>query len=499
METISQDSTAIHQRLIHCFDPVSRSWVTAPGQPDQFSAVPALDGEFITDVRALAPLADDFGHLLHRTPLAVLRPGSVEDVVKIVGFARQHSIQIAGRGNGHTTFGQAQAAAGIVVDVSSLRQIHHITAEHAVVDAGVVWRDLLQATLVLGLTPPVLTDYTKLTVGGTLSMGGVSGRSFRYGTQADQVLELQVVTGEGDLITCSAQQQAALFHGVLAGLGLCAIIVRATLKLIAAHPLARTHRFFYPSVQPMLQDLRRLLSREGVDYVRGNAVPLHESTVPPELFGRLQRESAAGFAYFLEATTFYTNESELTSSIGADLVFLEGTEQQEDHSYFAFTDQVVQLLAALDAAGLGHLPHPWLDLLVPNSTVDSFAAQTIAQLDPSSFLPGSLLLFYPFVKAQLQQSLFQAPEEELFFLFDILRTVPADPTLLEEVVAENRRLYEQNRACGGSFYPISAVPMTTDDWRQHFGAYWPALCHVKRHYDPDNVLGAGYSVFYLGT
>jgi FAD/FMN-containing dehydrogenase len=40
------------------------------------------------------------------------------------------------RGNGHSPFGQAQAAAGIVIDSSSLSTIHHIEVASAVPLAG---------------------------------------------------------------------------------------------------------------------------------------------------------------------------------------------------------------------------------------------------------------------------------------------------------------------------------------------------------------------------
>src|ERR671927_45202 len=134
------------------------------------------------------------------------------------------------------------AASGVVIDMSTLDQIHSVGPESAVVDAGVVWRDLLQTTVPAGLTPPVLTDYTRLTVGGTLSVGGVSGRSYVHGAQVDNVLELQVVTGEGELVTCSESENRELFEAALAGLGLCAVIVRATVRLVPARERARTLR-----------------------------------------------------------------------------------------------------------------------------------------------------------------------------------------------------------------------------------------------------------------
>jgi len=458
------------------FDMAGRSWVTKASAAETFAELPPLDGTLTTDPAALAAVADDFGHIIHRTPVAVLRPGSVEDVVKVVRFARANNIRVAGRGKGHTAFGQSQAQAGVVIDMTALNQIRSVGPDRAVVDAGVVWRDLLLTTVPLGLTPPVLTDYTRLTVAGTLSVGGVSGRSYVHGAQVDNVLELQVVTGEGELVTCSEAENRSLFEAALAGLGLCAVIVRATIRLIPARERAQTQRFFYPDAPSMLADLRLLIGAERFDHIRGMSVP-----------------TPAGFAFFLEGTSFYTSPAELPSNPTAGLHFIPGSQQTEEMTYFEYTDLVVKLIDSLNEAGLGGFPHPWLDLFVPGSKIDDFASRTVAALDPATFLPGSLILFYPFRKSRLTRPMLRTPDEEVFFLFDILRTVPHEA--VDSVLAENRRLYEENRDLGGRFYTISAVPLGTHDWQKHFQPFWGKLVSEKRRRDPDNVLGPGPGVF----
>ncbi|HEX8336112.1 MAG TPA: FAD-binding protein [Pyrinomonadaceae bacterium] len=458
------------------FDLAGRSWVTEASGGGDFSQLPPLDGTLTTDLAALATAADDFGHIIHRTPVAVLRPGSVEDVVKVVRFARRHGIRVAGRGTGHTAFGQSQAGAGVVIDMTTLNRIHSVGPDRAVVDAGVVWRDLLLTTVPAGLTPPVLTDYTRLTIAGTLSVGGISGRSYIHGAQVDNALELQVVTGEGELVTCSESENRGLFEAALAGLGLCAVIVRATIRLIPARARSRTLRIFYTGVAPMLADLRLLTRAERFDHIRGMGVP-----------------TPAGFAFFIEATSFYTSAAELPANPTEGLNFIPGSEQTEDMTYFEYTDLVVKLIDQLNEAGLGGFPHPWLDLFVPDSKIDDFATQTVASLDPALFLPGSLMLFFPFVASRLTRPMLRVPDGETFFLFDILRTVPHEA--VASVLAENRRLYEQSRDLGGKSYTISAVPMSPHDWQEHFRPFWGRLVSEKSKHDPDNVLGPGPGVF----
>ena len=70
----------------------------------------------------------------------------------------------------------------------------------------------------------------------------------------------------------------------------------------------------------------------------------------------------------------------------------------------------------------------------------------MAALD-AYLLPGSLILFYPLVKSRLKRPLLSVPDKEVFFLFDILRTIPHEA--VDPVLAENRRLYEENRDLGG--------------------------------------------------
>ena len=67
--------------------------------------------------------------------------------------------------------------------------------------------------------PPVLTNNLGVTVAGTLSMAGLGVASFRYGTQADNVVELEVVTGAGEIVVCSREQNRELFDMVRCGLG----------------------------------------------------------------------------------------------------------------------------------------------------------------------------------------------------------------------------------------------------------------------------------------
>jgi cytokinin dehydrogenase len=110
----------------------TRSWAVELNPPAESITIPNLDGELFLASEILEDAATDFGRIISRQPIAVLQPGSVQDVQKMVLFARLHGIKVGGMGmvgNSHSTFGQAQVEAGVVIDMSTLNQIHEIMVE----------------------------------------------------------------------------------------------------------------------------------------------------------------------------------------------------------------------------------------------------------------------------------------------------------------------------------------------------------------------------------
>jgi cytokinin dehydrogenase len=180
---------------------------------------PVVDGEFRFDERSRAASADDFGHIVRRTPAAVLLPASPDDVAATIRWAARSGRKLVAQGQRHSVFGRTQVCDGIAVDMTRLHTVHAVRDDRVVVDAGATWRDVLAATLPRGRTAPVLTDYLDLSVGGTLAVGGVGATTSRFGVQSDTVLEMRVVTGRGDVLTCSPRRHADLFDAVRGGQG----------------------------------------------------------------------------------------------------------------------------------------------------------------------------------------------------------------------------------------------------------------------------------------
>src|SRR3712207_7876514 len=160
-------------------------------------SLPELAGTLASDEATLTACARDYGRVVHRMPSAVLRPAAVRDVVEALRSCGDQAHPVAARGQGHSTTGQAQVEGGLIIDMSALDDIGPVQDGQVRVQGGATWRQVLSRTVPLGWSPPVVTGYTGLSVGGTLSMGGIGAASFRHGPQVDNVLALQVVTGGG--------------------------------------------------------------------------------------------------------------------------------------------------------------------------------------------------------------------------------------------------------------------------------------------------------------
>ena len=439
------------------------SWPVArrdpsPGPDVSFSAsfdsLRVRDGTVDTGAEARLSVATDFGHLVRRVPGAVVRPGSVNDVMAAIDWAAEHRIPLTARGAGHAMSGQAQLEGGVVVDMTSLRKVLSVDREQVVVEAGARWSSVLSATLPLGLTPPTLTDYLELTVGGTLSVGGVGGMSFRHGAQTDNVLELEVVTGDGRLVTCSPTHRSDLFDAVRAGYGQYGLIVRATIRLVPAPDSVRCHQLVYDDLRTFTADQRRLIAGAGPAYVGGYAKSAND-----------------GWQFKLELATYDTHR-------GEDDVLLRTLRHRRDRTeveelaYGTFVDRAAPGVIARVEAGEWDWPHPWLNVFLPDSTADVVIERAMAELSPADLENFGLVLAYPIPTAALPTPLLRVPGEPITFLFALLLTAdPHQPGAVDQLTARTRRIHELVRSAGGFRYPVGFPALTPDDWKAHFGRW----------------------------
>ncbi|MFC5664848.1 FAD-binding protein [Kitasatospora misakiensis] len=456
---------------------------------DALAAPPRLDGTLVADGGTLARFGGDFGHLVTAAPRAVLRPGSVRDVATLVAFARRHRIPVAMNGQSgtgsaaelesHSSYGQAEVRGGVAIDARGLDRIIRITPGRAVVEAGVTWARLTDAALAQGWMPPCLTDYLHLSVGGTLSVGGIGGGVQRYGFQTDTVESVDVVTGTGELVTASAHENRELFEAVLGGGGQVGLIVRATLRLVRARERALVVNLYYDDLSAYLADQEKVMLERRFDLQVGDAS---------------LNAAGTGWRYKVEGVVHYDgtaapDRAELVRGlrcVAADTTFVDQTAREYAYRVDAFADY-------LQAAGLWSQPKPWMSLFLPASTTETFMREASALLTQED-LGAGLLLFYPFRTDVFTRPMTVMPDEPVGFHFDLL-CFPTPGADHAAALRRNRRLYDRAVQLGGKRYLIGAIPgLTRADWRRHYGSRWGRAVAAKHRFDPAGILTPGQGI-----
>lgn len=429
----------------------------------------------------------NFGHVVSARPQFLIRPKSAEDVAAAVTTAREYGITLSTRGSGHSQSFLAVSDGGLLLDMPSLNRIGSVDSKALTVDveAGVHWGDLARHLSPLGLAPPVLTNNLDVTVGGTLSIAGIGVASFRYGTQGDHVVEMDVVTGTGELITCGPDRNPDLFWSAIAGLGQVGVITRARLKLRRVKPMTRTYYLLYDDAHRFMDDALKAMDSGRWDHLESWASPSPQGTKP--VSGRRQVFARWFFPFHL------TVEFE-PDAPPDDAKLLTGLNPYEnlyvdDIPTIDFFERLTPVFDLWKRGGTWEHVHPWMETVLPWETAPDLLDAILPDLPPAILVGGHVLL-WPAKGATSRSRLFMRPPGENLMGFGILPAVP--PKFWPEAKPMLENASRLSIAMGGKRYLSGYVEFDDADWRAHFGPEWEFFKSSKAKFDPDGVLNPGF-------
>ncbi|MNM28032.1 putative FAD-linked oxidoreductase [compost metagenome] len=163
----------------------------------------------LTDARSLQLMASDL-YASGPLPLAVIRPVDDTALDAAVAAITGSGASVVPRGGGLSYTGgyACEPERSVVIDLSALDRIEHISVEdmYVVAQAGVTWKQLYDALIPLGLRLPCFGTFSGAgaSIGGGLSHGALFFGSARYGSAADNLLGLEVITADGARL-CTGQ------------------------------------------------------------------------------------------------------------------------------------------------------------------------------------------------------------------------------------------------------------------------------------------------------
>lgn len=128
------------------------------------------------------------------------------------------------------------------INISELTGILEINVQNktCIAESGVTFINLVKATLPLGFVPYVVPELKNITVGGAVSGCSIESMSYKYGGFHDSCLEYEIITGDGQIISCSREKNPDIFEMIHGSYGTLGLLTKIKFKLYPAKPFVKT-------------------------------------------------------------------------------------------------------------------------------------------------------------------------------------------------------------------------------------------------------------------
>lgn len=221
---------------------LNQSTIEKLGQALRGRLIQASDQEY-NDLRKV------WNGMIDKRPALIAQCAHEDDVVRAVNFARDNNLLVAVRGGGHNVAGFSTCDGGIVIDLSGMKGITvDAAACTARAQGGVTWGEFDQATQAHALATTGGLVTTTGIAGFTLG-GGIGWLMRKHGLTIDNLLEVEMVSADGERVRANAGKNPELFWGVRGGGGNFGIVTAFTYHLHPVGPTVLGGLVLYPAAQ----------------------------------------------------------------------------------------------------------------------------------------------------------------------------------------------------------------------------------------------------------
>jgi FAD/FMN-containing dehydrogenase len=180
-----------------------------------------------------------------------------------------------------------RAAAGRpAIDLSHFDRVIRIDASQGTVDAeGMIpYAALTDATLEHGAMPAVVPQLKSITLGGAVAGVGIEASSFRFGLVHDTVTALEVLTGDGRIVRCTADNEHRdLYFGFPNSYGTLGYALSVSARLVPIKPFVHLTHVRHTEPAACFDEIARHCAEKRLDFLDGTVF------APDELYLTLGR------------------------------------------------------------------------------------------------------------------------------------------------------------------------------------------------------------------
>ncbi|BCR99293.1 FAD-dependent oxidoreductase [Aspergillus luchuensis] len=444
-----------------------------------------------------------------RIPLYSAVVHSVAEIRTVVRFAKQRNIRLVIKNTGHDSTGRSGAPDSLQIFTNRLKDITFhddfvpsqggwemdkvdATGVPAVtIGAGVMVGELYAAAAARGLIVVAGECSTVGVAGGYLQGGGVSTvLSPLYGLAVDHVLELEVVTAQGDIISADKNQHEDLFWALRGGGGgTYGIVTKVTMRTFRDIPsVIPTIHFTYPQANDIFwQTLTQIVGLTQSMSVNGNSGQY--------IVGRLP-----SYHWYVNWTMFVWDDNDsklLEEQVLPFLKFLDwlGIEYQYELAEYSRISAFLTIPKQADIGGIGYLQS---SVVISESFMNSIAGPSKLTasfsklvLDPGALITVNVLGGQINLNAKDEDTSVNPMWRSSSLLVVLMQSFPPTPeaqsAAYQTLTQINTPILASIDPEGGGVYFNEADPDQSDFQNAFWGRHYGRLRQIKSKWDPDGL------------
>jgi FAD/FMN-containing dehydrogenase len=184
--------------------------------------------------------------------------------------ARARGQRIGLRKSTSNLFRHRSQAGKYFIDVRAFGRVLAIDPQRmtADVEGMITYEALVDETLKFGLLPAVVPQLKTITIGGAVSGLGIESSSFKFGLVHETVEEMEILLGDGRLVTCSCRENPDLFFGFPNSYGTLGYALRLKVRLVPARPFVHLMHTRFSDPQSYFARIAER-ANSTVDYLDG--------------------------------------------------------------------------------------------------------------------------------------------------------------------------------------------------------------------------------------
>ncbi|KAF2431486.1 FAD-binding domain-containing protein [Tothia fuscella] len=217
-------------------------------------------------------------------PIYVVAAKEASDVKAAVDFARIFNVRLNIKSTGHDFLGRSVQPNSLSIWTHGLKSMRWFNSSFSpkgckapingpavTVGSGSQWKDIYATAEGMGLSF-VGGKFSSVSVGGFLANGGHGLLSAKYGLGADMVLEIELVTADGEIITANECQNTDYFWAMRGGGGSTyGVVLSYTIQGLRLGPMAKYSGTVngWPQIAYLHSQWPKIAMAGGAGYITG--------------------------------------------------------------------------------------------------------------------------------------------------------------------------------------------------------------------------------------